>query len=102
MPEADHGSAAAKYFLTCSLVVRTRLLVLAGPNSVRSSFAKHSSNRTDRDQICLGTSFPRKEHVEPQAFMARRISTDTVVSLPCVLFNVSPRVLPFLCEVFVP
>ena len=33
MPEVDHRSAAAKYFLTRSLVVRTGLLVLAGPNS---------------------------------------------------------------------
>ena len=35
MPEADHGSAAAKYFLTRSLVVRTCLLVLAGPDSAK-------------------------------------------------------------------
>ena len=33
MPEVDHGSAAAKYFLTGSPAVRVGVLMLAGPNS---------------------------------------------------------------------
>ena len=52
MPEADHGSAAAKYFLTRSLVVRTRLLIPAGPDSVKARFAVNLSSRAATYQIC--------------------------------------------------
>ena len=48
MPEVDHGSAAAKYFLTGSLTVRMGILALAGRVS---HFAANVSSRVDREQI---------------------------------------------------